>query len=90
MSYSPLPTQRRTIEARIVRRAWADPDYRSRLLADPKAAIGEELGVDLPESLEVVVVEERPDRMCVVLPVNLSAIPTDTIRVMLGVPPDSH
>lgn len=84
MPYSHFPTQRQNIEQRVVRRAWADPAYKERLLADPRAALSEELGVELPPGLEVQVVEERPDMLCVVLPVDTSAIPSDAAQVMMG------
>lgn len=87
MPYSHFPTQRHNIEQRIVRRAWADPEFKARLLADPKAALGEELGVALPERLQVEVVEERPDLLCIVLPVDTSAVPYQTAQVMIGSAP---
>lgn len=87
MSYTGIPTQRYNIEIRVVRRAWADADYRARLIKDPKAALAEELGVELPERLRVRVVEEKPDLLCIVLPVNISGIPAETIQVMLGLAP---
>lgn len=74
MPYADFPTRRQEIEGRVVRRAWADPDYLQRLRADPRSALEEELGVTLPARLEVMVVEERPDRMCIVVPVDLSGI----------------
>lgn len=84
MAYSSFPTQRYNIEGRVVRRAWADESYRDRLRADPKGALEEELGVKLPEHLEVQLVEERSDFLCIVLPVDTSTIPPDTVGVMLG------
>ena len=87
MPYGNVPTQRHAIEGRVVRRAWSDPEFKAALLADPKAALAEELGVPLPEGLEVVVVEERPDRLCIVLPVDLSPIGVGVARVMVGEPP---
>jgi len=84
--YSHIPTQRYNIEGRLVRRAWSDPTFRARLIDDPKAALVEELGVDLPEGLEVRVVEERPDLMCIVVPVDTSSIPYPTAQVMIGLP----
>lgn len=84
MPYGSVPTQRHTIEGRVVRRAWADAAYRERLLDDPKAALAELLGVELPDRLEVKVVEERSDLLCIVLPVDVSAIPPETCRVMTG------
>ena len=40
---------------RVVERAWADPDFRERLLADPAATLAKE-GFKIPphESIEIV------------------------------------
>ena len=69
---------------RIVRRAAADPEFRARLLASPRDAVADELGVELPERLEVLVVEERPDRIAIVLPVDLSGLGRDAVWAMTG------
>ena len=71
----------------MVRRAWADPAFAERLRADPKAALAEHLGVDLPDYLEVDLVEERPDRLVIVLPVDLSSFRRPTVDAMIGRPP---
>jgi hypothetical protein len=84
--YGELPTRRGEIERRVVRRAWADEGFRHRLLVDPKAALAEELGVSLPARLEVTVVEERPDLMCIVIPVDLSGIEERDSRAATGLP----
>src|ERR671915_106117 len=44
--------------ARVVARAWVDPAYKARLLADGSAAV-EELGVSM-EGVKLVVVEDTP------------------------------
>jgi nitrile hydratase len=44
--------------ARVVARAWSDPQYKERLLADGNAALGE-LGLDVPTELIVVENTER-------------------------------
>jgi hypothetical protein len=82
-----MPTQRHNIERRLVQRAWSDPEFKARLLADPKAALAEIVGADLPERLQVTVVEERPDHLCIVLPVDTSGVPFPTVQVMMGEPP---
>jgi hypothetical protein len=87
VTYSSFPTQRFNLESRVVRRAWQDEAYRARLLEDPKAALEEEIGAQLPSRLQVQVVEERPDLICIVLPVDTSTIPNDTVNVMIGVAP---
>jgi Nitrile hydratase, alpha chain len=79
--------ERAELEGRIVARALRDPEFRARLVANPRGAVAEELGVDLPERLEVVVVEERPDRIAIVLPVALDGLGRDAIWAMTGEPP---
>jgi hypothetical protein len=81
---TPVPTGRAEIERRIVARAQSDPEFRERLMTDPRAAVGEILGAEVPERIEVRVVQERPDLMCVVLPVDLSGIGYDAIWAMIG------
>ena len=47
----------RTIWAQINARAWQDPDYRKRLLADPKGVLKAE-GISFPDGMDVRVLEE--------------------------------
>jgi hypothetical protein len=81
---TPVPTGRAEIERRIAARAQSDPEFRARLGKDPRAAVGELLGVRLPERIEVRVVQERPDLMCIVLPVDLSGMGYDAVWAMTG------
>ncbi|MDQ1256680.1 MAG: hypothetical protein QG656_1279 [Candidatus Hydrogenedentes bacterium] len=53
--------------SRIVAKAWADEDYKARLLADPAAVLAEE-GVAIPEGVALTVVENTPTHMHLVLP----------------------
>jgi hypothetical protein len=87
VEYGPFPTGRAQLERRVVHRAWADPDYRAWLLADPRAALEKELGFPLPEGFELTVVEERPDHLCLVLPVDMSAFDAEAVWTMTGVQP---
>jgi hypothetical protein len=66
---------RRDLEAKIVARAWADEGFRERLKTDPRAAVSEETGIAVPESITIEVLEETPERAFIVLP---------TERVMLS------
>lgn len=84
MSYADLPTRRAEIESRVVRRAWADAEFLALLRSDPHAALAEELGVSLPRRLKVMVVEERPDLLCIVIPVDLSGINERDSRSVTG------
>jgi hypothetical protein len=78
---------REELHERLVRRAQADPAFRARLIERPREALAEELGVELPPGLEVTVIEERPDRIAIVLPVDLSGLAPDAIWAMTGSPP---
>jgi len=68
--------------ARVVARAWVDPAYRRRLLADGTAAIGE-LGYGGPEGDHMVVVENTPAVHNVVVCTLCSCYPWP----VLGLPP---
>jgi hypothetical protein len=59
---------RTEIERRLVERSLEDDAFRSKLLADPRAAVEEELGTRLPEEVRVVAVEETADTIYLVLP----------------------
>lgn len=56
------------MERRLIERSLADDAFRQRLLADPKAAVEQELGTRLPEEVRVMAVEETTDTIYLVLP----------------------
>ncbi len=68
--------------ARVVARAWADPRYKERLLADGTAAIAE-LGFGGAEGEHMVVVENTPAVHNVIVCTLCSCYPWPT----LGLPP---
>ena len=68
--------------AKVVARAWVDPDYKARLLADGTAAIAE-LGFTGPEGDHMVVVENTPHVHNLVVCTLCSCYPWPT----LGLPP---
>ena len=59
---------RAEMERRIIQRSIEDDTFRQQLLADPKAAVEQELGTRLPEEVRVVAVEETADTIYLVLP----------------------
>lgn len=59
---------RAEIERRLIERSLEDESLRQRLLADPRAALEEELGTRLPEEVQVRAVEETADTIYLVLP----------------------
>lgn len=68
--------------AQVVARAWTDPAFKSRLLANGTQAC-EELGLDVP-ALRLVVVENTPATHNVIVCTLCSCYP----RMLLGLPPD--
>ena len=56
------------LRAELIDRAVEDDDFRSRLLADPKAAIEDALGLTVPESMSISVHEDSATRAHLVLP----------------------
>ena len=68
--------------ATVVARAWVDPEYKLRLLADGTAAI-KELGFAGPQGEHIVVVENTPQEHNVVVCTLCSCYPW----ALLGLPP---
>ena len=68
--------------AKVVAKAWTDPEYRRRLLADGTAAI-KELGFSGPMGWHIVVVENTPTTHNVVVCTLCSCYPWP----VLGLPP---
>jgi nitrile hydratase len=68
--------------AAMVARAWLDPAYRARMLANGSAA-AEELGFEVP-GLKLIVVENTPDAHNVIVCTLCSCYP----RMLLGLPPE--
>ena len=69
--------------AKIVARAWVDPAFKARLLADTKAAVAE-MGVDTGSLIKIVAVENTDALHNVVVCTLCSCYP----RAILGLPPD--
>jgi nitrile hydratase len=68
--------------ARMVARAWVDPAYRGRMLADGSAA-AEALGLEVGP-LRLIVVENTPEVHNVIVCTLCSCYP----RMLLGIPPE--
>lgn len=63
-----VPFNRYEFDSSIVARALGDPEFRRRLLAEPKETYERELGIRIPAQAQIIVVEERPDAFYIVLP----------------------
>jgi nitrile hydratase len=68
--------------AKVVARAWTDPAYKQRLLADTRAALAE-LGIDIGTLAEFRTVENTPEVHNVIVCTLCSCYP----KMLLGIPP---
>ena len=77
-----MDTRTPALGAKVVAKAWADPAFKARLLADGTKAVGE-LGIPMGDA-ELVVVENTKDVHNVIVCTLCSCYP----RTVLGLPPD--
>jgi len=75
---------RRDLEAKLVARAWADEGFRERLKADPRAAVAEETGIELPGAIQIDVLEETAEKAYLVIPVNRVGISEEQLDAASG------
>ena len=68
--------------AKIIAKAWADPDFKARLIADARTAL-RSMDIETGNLAELTVVENTPDLHHVVVCTLCSCYP----RMILGVPP---
>ena len=77
-----MDTRTPALGAKVVARAWTDPDFKKRLLANGTAAVAE-MGIPMGDA-ELVVVENSKDVHNVIVCTLCSCYP----RTVLGLPPD--
>ena len=56
------------VVGQVIARAWSNPDFRARLIADPRRTLEDE-GLPLPEGVKVKLVENTDSLYHLVLPV---------------------
>jgi nitrile hydratase alpha subunit len=78
-----MDTRTPALGSKIVARAWVDPEFRARLLANGRATL-EELGIDFFEDTQLMVLENTDSVHNLVVCTLCSCYP----REILGLPPD--
>jgi len=61
---------REQLERQIIEKAMKDEAFRKKLIADPKYVLEQEMGMKLPNSLDIKVLEEDAQTFYLVLPQN--------------------
>ena len=64
------PEKTNAIVGKVIKKAWADPAFKAKLLADPKPAIAAASGIELPATLKVRIHEDTDKVKNLILPVN--------------------
>ncbi|WP_028609347.1 NHLP leader peptide family RiPP precursor [Paenibacillus harenae] len=65
------------LREKIIQKAWEDAKFKKLLLADPKKALKETFGIDVPDTIELEAVEDTPNKYHLVIPPNPSEVQSD-------------
>jgi hypothetical protein len=60
--------QRQQLEQKLIEKAMKDDAFRQQLIENPGAAIEDETGMKMPEAMKIIVLEETPQTVYLVLP----------------------
>ena len=74
-----LETRNESCGARLISRIWTDPEFRRRALDNGKAAVVEELGFNMIEAPELIVLENQPKLHHVVVCTLCSCYPLQVL-----------
>ncbi|BAF60545.1 hypothetical protein PTH_2364 [Pelotomaculum thermopropionicum SI] len=77
------PVSRKEFEEQIIMKAQSDEDFRKALMDNPKEALGQ-LGVRVPDEIEIKVFEESPQVLYLVLPLNPDELTDEQLEVVAG------
>ena len=66
-------SMRSRFESEMINMAVTNPEFRRDLLADPHQAVEKALGITIPDSINLKVLEEGPNEAYLVLPAQSSA-----------------
>ncbi len=86
MGTSPAVT-RRDVETRLIERAWKDPEFKRRVISDPKGMFEKHLGQKLPAELKIIVHEEDANTVHLSIPpapTNLSELSDEELERVSG------
>ena len=66
----PKRLSRHEFELELIAKSWKDQAFKQELLNNPKAVYARELQQELPQGLEIQVLEETPSTLYLVIPRN--------------------
>jgi hypothetical protein len=76
-----MTQQPKDLEALLISKAMADEAFKSELISNPKAVIAREIGEELPEDVEIEVLEPTQKKLYLVLPLKVESgeMPSDEL-----------
>jgi len=76
-----MTQQQKDLETLLISKAMADEAFKSELISNPKAVIAREIGQELPQDVEIEVLESTPKKLYLVLPLKVESgeIPTEEL-----------
>ena len=64
---SQTPESQRAAYGKVIAQAWSDHEFKVKLLDNPREALAD-AGIDVPADVDVIVTEQKPGEMHLVLP----------------------
>jgi hypothetical protein len=61
-------TAEQALQSEIIERAWSDPEFKQKLLEDPKATLQESFNITVPDEIRLNIVEETQDNFYLIIP----------------------
>jgi hypothetical protein len=80
-------TDRRAIETQLIEKCWKDPEFKKRVVSDPKGMLEQHTGQKLPAALKIVVHEEDANTLHFAIPqppTNLNELSDEELEKVAG------
>ena len=80
-------TNRRDLETKLIEKCWKDPEFKKRVVSDPKGMLEQHTGQKLPAGLKIVIHEEDANTLHFTIPpspTNLSELSDAELEKVAG------
>ncbi|WP_058186959.1 NHLP leader peptide family RiPP precursor [Terracidiphilus gabretensis] len=80
-------TNRRDLETKLIEKCWKDPEFKKRVVSDPKGMLEQHTGQKLPAGLTIVVHEEDANTLHFTIPqapTNLNELSDEELEKVAG------
>ena len=63
---------RKEIEAELIEKALKDSEFKNNLINNPKDVLSNEFNINIPDSININIIEEKANEVTLVIPFNQS------------------